>query len=69
MILETFAYYIMLGVAFNLLYDLLVSWLRNSSEEYENLRFSISERIFVVLTWPIPFLRLIYGIVSTLLKK
>lgn len=42
--------YIAIGVFLNLIYDLLISYVLIDREE---LRFTIMERLFMCLTWPI----------------
>jgi hypothetical protein len=55
--------YLAAGVLFNLLYDLLINHL---GEEHEKMRFTMFERIFTTLIWPIPTARFIVGIIKTL---
>ncbi len=42
--------YIAIGVFLNLIYDMLISYVLIDQEE---LRFTIMERLFMCLTWPI----------------
>ena len=45
-------YYLLPGILFNMLYDLMVDWL-HSRGHTDNIRFSMKERIAVAIIWPI----------------
>jgi len=57
--------YLLCGVIFNLLFDMLINTL---GEEMEENRFTMLERIVVTLTWPIHFFKFIIGFFTTLKK-
>lgn len=59
-------YYLLCGVIFNLMFDLLVSSLGPDAEKN---RLTMLERLFTTLTWPIPFLKLVFGIANTIINK
>lgn len=46
--LSTIIYYVIAGVAFNFLWDLIIS--KTETEEY---RFTMVERVVVTLIWPV----------------
>lgn len=46
--LSTIIYYVIAGVAFNFLWDLIIS--KTETEEY---RFTMVERVIVTLIWPV----------------
>ena len=46
--LSTIIYYVIAGVAFNFLWDLIIS--KTETEEY---RFTAVERVIVTLIWPV----------------
>ena len=46
--LSTIIYYIIAGVAFNFLWDLIIS-----NTEAEQYRFTMVERVIVTLIWPV----------------
>ena len=53
--LSTIIYYIIVGVTFNFLWDLVIS--KTQKEEY---RFTMLERIIVTIIWPITILFFIF---------
>jgi hypothetical protein len=62
-------YYIICGVVFNFVFDLMVNWLASNDPEHEGLRFTMSERLIIVFTWPIHFVRLLRGIIKTIINS
>lgn len=62
-------YYIICGVIFNFLFDLMVNWLVSNDPEHEGLRFTMAERLAVVLTWPIHFGRLLISFIKTIINS
>lgn len=52
MIYNYIIYYLFIGIAFNLFYDLMVEWLYTKGHT-DNIRFSMKQRFFVAMTWPI----------------
>lgn len=58
--------YIFLGIVFNALFDLLITYL---GDEHEDKRFTVFERIVAMLTWPIPLTKFIFGIINGLKNK
>jgi len=57
--------YLLCGVTFNLLFDMLINVL---GEDMEENRFTMSERIVVALTWPIHLFKFIIGFFTSLKK-
>lgn len=57
--------YILCGVTFNFLFDMLINVL---GEDMEGNRFTILERIIVTITWPIPLIKFIIGFFTSLKK-
>jgi len=62
-------FYIICGVIFNFLFDLIVNWLASNNPEHEGLRFTMAERAVTVLTWPIHAGRLIIGFIKTIINS
>ena len=54
--------YVICGVVFNLIYDLIISYL---GVEHEVNRFTMAERIFILFIWPIPFIIMIFSILNS----
>lgn len=54
-----------MGIVFNALFDLLITYL---GDEHEDKRFTLFERIVAMLTWPIPLTKFIFGIINGLKK-
>lgn len=52
MIYNYLMYYLMIGITFNMLYDLIVDYLQAKGKT-QDMRFSMKERFFVTLIWPI----------------
>lgn len=52
MIYNYLMYYLIIGIAFNMLYDLMVDWLQAKGKT-QDMRFSMKQRFFVTLIWPI----------------
>ena len=57
--------YLLCGVTFNLLFDMLINVL---GEDMEQNRFTILERIIVTITWPISLIKFIIGFLTSLKK-
>lgn len=53
--LSTIIYYVIVGVTFNFLWDLVISKTRN-----EENRFTILERVIVTIIWPVAVIFAIY---------
>jgi len=53
----------MVGVAFNALYDLAISYIKN-----EDLRFNIKERIVFTLIWPIYLMLLLFNYIKNIIN-
>lgn len=68
MVFNYIIYYILIGIVFNMLYDLLVDYLRNQGND-SDIRFTLKERIIVTLLWPIYATGLIVNIFINLFKK
>ena len=62
-------YYIICGVIFNFLFDLMVNWLASNDPEHEGLRFTMAERVVTSLTWPVHFVRLLIGFIKTIINS
>jgi len=62
-------YYIICGVIFNFLLDLIVNWLASYNPENEGLRFTMAERVVMSLTWPVHFVRLLIGFIKTIINS
>lgn len=54
-------YYLLGGVVFNFAYDKLVDAM---GEEYEDVRFTMPERLVIMITWPLALLRFLVGFFS-----
>ena len=67
--IEAFLCYIFIGIIFNFLFDLMVNWLASNDPEHEGLRFTMAERLAVVLTWPIHFGRLLISFIKTIINS
>jgi hypothetical protein len=55
--------YILFGILFNAIYDLTVTRIKE-----EHLRFTVLERILVLIIWPIPAILFFGGIIRGFLK-
>ena len=55
--------YVLVGVALNFMYDLLINKLGD-----ESTRFTVAERITATILWPILLIMFIIGIIKTLIK-
>jgi len=53
----------MIGVTFNALYDLVISYIKN-----EGLRFNIKERIVFTLIWPIYLALLLFNYIKNIIN-
>ena len=62
-------YYAIGGFIFNLVWDLLVSFLANKNIVSENTRLSGKERLFVGLIWPYGLVLFIYHLIESLNEK
>jgi len=62
-------YYLLCGIAFNFIYDIIVTILSKRDAKSENLRLTLFERLITTLTWPIPFFKLISGIIKTIIQS
>ena len=54
-------YYLFAGIMFNFLFDKLVDY-----TEQEQMRFTIMERIYTTLVWPIALIVFLYNFIRTL---
>lgn len=52
MIYNYIIYYLLIGTILNMLYDFMVNYLQNKGKT-QDMRFSIKQRFFVALIWPI----------------
>ena len=59
--LSTIIYYIIVGVTFNFLWDLVIS--KTQKEEY---RFTMLERVIVIIIWPITILFLAFTLAKNI---
>lgn len=59
--LSTIIYYIIVGVAFNFLWDVIISKTQN-----EENRFTMLERLVVIGIWPVAILFFIYTLLKNL---
>lgn len=55
--------YILIGTIFNLLYDLLISTLLSDKEE---LRFSMAERLIMLITWPFGIIAITFSTIKSI---
>lgn len=60
--LSTIIYYVIAGVAFNFLWDLVIS-----KFQAEDNRFTMLERLVVVVIWPVAVLFFFYTLIKNLL--
>lgn len=56
--------YITVGVIFNLVYDLVINYIKK-----EELRFNIIERIVFTIIWPIYVIVFIFNAILTIIKN
>jgi len=68
MIYSYILYYLLGGILFNVIYDLVVDWLYSTGVT-QDLRFSIKERLFVGLIWPFYLIVLIKNLFNQLFKN
>lgn len=68
MIYSYLTYYLLVGVVFNFLYDLMVDYLQRNGHE-GNIRFNMVERVIVCLLWPIYLLLFIRNLYKEASKK
>ena len=68
MIYSYIIYYLLIGALFNMLYDLMVDWLQAKGNT-DSIRFSMKERIFVALIWPIYLIFFVRNFFIQLLKN
>lgn len=68
MIYSYIIYYILIGILLNMLYDLIVDWLQTKGKT-QDMRFSMKERFFVALTWPIYLIFFVRNFFIQLFKK
>lgn len=61
-------YYLLIGLTFNLIYDILIDYIKTKGKTDEN-RFTMTERIFVALIWPIYSSLFIVNFFKLLVKK
>jgi len=62
-IFQYISFYLMIGVTFNALYDLVISYIKN-----EGLRFNIKERIVFTLIWPIYLALLLFNYIKNIIN-
>jgi len=62
-IFQYISFYLMIGVTFNALYDLVISYIKN-----EDLRFNIKERIVFTLIWPIYLALLLFNYIKNIIN-
>lgn len=68
MIYSYIIYYLLTGALFNMLYDLMVDWLQAKGKT-QDMRFSMKERFFVTLIWPIYLIFFVINFFIQLLKN
>ena len=61
--------YILLGVLWNLCYDILISNLPYVNQDPEDLRFNMLERFTMLITWPIAVTYFIIGLIKLYLSR
>lgn len=59
-------YYLLCGVIFNLIFDLLVTLFGPGAEKN---RLTIIERLFTTFIWPVLFFKLVFGIVNIIINQ
>ena len=59
--LSTIIYYIIIGVTFNFLWDFVIS--KTQKEEY---RFTMLERVIVIIIWPVAVLFLAFTLAKNI---
>jgi len=62
-IFQYISFYLMIGVTFNALYDLVISYIKN-----EGLRFNMKERIVFTLIWPIYLALLLFNYIKNIIN-
>jgi hypothetical protein len=68
-ILKYILYYLLLGVGFNFIWDLLISILKHGPYVKEEHRLENNERIFMCLVWPYGTFLILYHLYIALNKK
>ena len=57
--------YIICGVIFNFIYDLVINYL---GKDHYNLRFSIAERVLVAFFWPLFLIKFTITLIKNLIN-